>query len=383
MPGDLTIEALGVPFRISLGAGVDDDSAAHLREIWAAAHGDSSESARVYHASIESDWIPAHAEPNRFVARDLRSLESTLSSRITLAAIEERKHDLVMLHGCAVARDDGAVYAFVGPSGRGKSTLARSLASIAHYVTDETVGIDEDGRVLPHPKPLSIIDPEAPDGLKTQVSPAALGLRDSEQRDLRIARIFLLDRRPDAVGVEIVPIGLGDSLEHLVPQLSYLPSLPRPLHRIAELYERVGGFALLSYSEAEDVTDAFAAGMLDAPGTAESFGPPPMVESSSEFDESLGAEGYRHLPAIDAIVAGDRLCLLHGSSVIVLDGIGPTVWSLTETPVSLADLTRRVVEQHGEPEAGDAAVLVAHTVDELVEAGVLEQLGPAEDAGRR
>ncbi|SDZ57516.1 hypothetical protein [Herbiconiux ginsengi] len=373
MPGDLSIEALGVPFRISLGAGIDHESAAHLREIWSAARVDSTDSARVYRASIEPDWKPAQADPKSFVARDLRSLESTLSSRITLAAIEERKHDLVMLHGCAVARDDGAVYAFVGPSGRGKSTLARSLARVSHYVSDETVGIDEEGRVHPHAKPLSIIDPDALDGLKTQVSPASLGLRGSGTRDLRISRIFLLDRRPDAAGVSIDPITLADSLEHLVPQLSYLPSLPRPLHRIAELYDRTGGFAVLSYSEADDITAAFADGMLDASNASGFSTTTPVDLPSHPFPG--GSAGYRRIPAIDALVAENgRLCLLHGSSVTVLDGIGPSVWALTGSPIAFDDLVERVVELHGEPPSGEAAGLVGATVRELVEGGVLEEL---------
>ncbi|MGD8168356.1 hypothetical protein ACEXOS_014125 [Herbiconiux sp. P16] len=378
MPGDLSIEALGVPFRISLGAGIDDESAAHLRDIWSAARIDSVESARVYQAAIEPAWKPAHADPNTFVARDLRSLESTLSSRITLAAIEERKHDLVMLHGCAVARGDGAVYAFVGPSGRGKSTLARSIARVSHYVSDETVGIDEEGRVHPHAKPLSIIDPDAIDGLKTQVSPAALGLGDSGSRDLRISRIFLLDRRPDAEGVSIDPITLADSLEHLVPQLSYLPSLPRPLHRIAELYDLTGGFATLTYSEADDITAAFAEGMLDAHSAPGSSAATP-IDLPGKPSSSQSA-GYRRLPPLDALVAENgRLCLLHGSSVTVLDGIGPSVWALAGSPIALDDLVDRVVQLHGEPPTGDAASLIAATVGELIEGGVLEEVPAHEE----
>jgi energy-coupling factor transporter ATP-binding protein EcfA2 len=382
MPGDLSIEALGVPFRLEFGPGIDEKSASHLGEIWSAAVVEPVETARVYRVSIHTEGQPLPTGSNQFVGRDLRSLESNLSSRLTLAAIEERKHDLVMLHGCAVARDDGSVYAFVGPSGRGKSTLARSLAQVARYITDETVGIDEDGRVLPHPKPLSIIDRDAPDGLKTQVSPANLGLLQSDNHDLRIARIFLLDRHPDVDGVVIEPIGLTDSLEQLVPQLSYLPSLPRPLHRIAELYDRVGGFAVLRYSEADDITAAFTAGSLDGRAHSMISAPPPVDMLTERHQESVQAEGFRRLPAIDALSVEDRLCLLHGSSVTVLDGIGPTIWALTETSTPITELIARVVELHGEPPVGDAAALVSETVMTLVEAGVIERSPRLEVAAR-
>jgi energy-coupling factor transporter ATP-binding protein EcfA2 len=384
MPEDLRIDALGVPITVTFGAGVDDQAAAHVREIWAAARSSSPVATRTLRASIESGSGRERAGADLVIARNLRGLESALSSRITLAAIEERKHDLLMLHGCAVADETGAVYAFVGPSGRGKSTLSRSLARIAQYVTDETVGISRDGTVLPHPKPLSIIDPGAGDGVKTQVAPANLGLREASGLDLRIERVFLLDRRPDAAGVTLEGITLADSLEHLVPQLSYLPSLPQPLHRLAELYDRVGGFAVLTYSEADDVTAAFAAGDLTALEPhewEETFTSDRLAAAAStETGDDAEATRFERMPMIDSIVTDGRLCLLRDSTVTVLDGIGPTVWALSERPRSLDELVRSVVHVHGEPADGDAGQLVAVTVAELVDAGVLQPVEILEDA---
>ena len=67
--------------------------------------------------------------------------------------------------------------ALVGPSGTGKTTATRLLATRLGYVSDETVSIDPDGTVAPHPKPLSVVArPTAGRGDKQQLSPDDLGL---------------------------------------------------------------------------------------------------------------------------------------------------------------------------------------------------------------
>ena len=99
---------------------------------------------------------------------------SSLSQQVTLAAIEAARGRAWMLHAAGIATPDGPVVVLVGPSGRGKTTASRALGAVYGYVSDETVAIDEDGRVWPYRKPLSVIEDFA--APKTQLAPSALGL---------------------------------------------------------------------------------------------------------------------------------------------------------------------------------------------------------------
>ena len=67
----------------------------------------------------------------------------------------------INLHAGGVADESRRVLAVVGPSGTGKTTATLALARRLGYVSDETVSIDPDGTVAPHPKPLSVVpDPQ-------------------------------------------------------------------------------------------------------------------------------------------------------------------------------------------------------------------------------
>ena len=119
---------------------------------------------------------------------------SGLSQQVTLAAIEAARGRAWMLHAAGIATPDGQVVVLVGPSGRGKTTASRALGAVYGYVSDETIAIDDDGRVWPYRKPLSVIeDPAAP---KTQLPPSALGLQPLPDAELRVAAVVLLDRDP-------------------------------------------------------------------------------------------------------------------------------------------------------------------------------------------
>ena len=145
---------------------------------------------------------------------------SGLSQQVTLAAIEAARGRAWMLHAAGIATPDGQVVVLVGPSGRGKTTASRALGAVYGYVSDETIAIDDDGRVWPYRKPLSVIeDPAAP---KTQLPPSALGLQPLPDAELRVAAVVLLDRdpsHPEAPTVEVTDrrrrargAGLADEL---------------------------------------------------------------------------------------------------------------------------------------------------------------------------
>ncbi len=174
---------------------------------------------------------------------------SGLSQQVTLAAIEAARGRAWMLHAAGIATPDGQVVVLVGPSGRGKTTASRALGAVYGYVSDETIAIDDDGRVWPYRKPLSVIeDPAAP---KTQLPPSALGLQPLPDAELRVAAVVLLDRDPsypEAPTVEVTD--LGDALEELISQTSFLHDQPAALRFIAALAAATGGIRTVKYREA-------------------------------------------------------------------------------------------------------------------------------------
>ena len=191
------------------------------------------------------------------------SLDATLewlSSEVTLQAIDARSRDLWMLHAAGVADPDtGATVALVGPSGAGKTTASRTLSQRFGYVSDETVGIDATGAVLPYPKPLSVVQPGQLH--KRQVSPDELGLFEAPTA-CRLAGIVLLNR-VEGASVDVRAVPLGESLVRLAEQTSYVARIDSPLRTMAAQVERTGGVIEVTYAEADELVPVVRA-IMDA-----------------------------------------------------------------------------------------------------------------------
>ena len=182
----------------------------------------------------------------------------TATQLVTRALIGARAGQLLMLHAGAVSNaDTGASLVYVAPGGTGKTTLSRLLGRRFGYLTDETVGIDETGRIHPYPKPLSVRRP-AEGALKDEVSPDALGLLPNPSLP-RVGRMVLLDRCPELEGVELMEVPFMDALFELAQQCSFLSRLPRPLHYLADVMDRTGPVLRLRYSEAADAQEDLSA----------------------------------------------------------------------------------------------------------------------------
>ena len=200
-----------------------------------------------------SDGADAGIEPAATVvpyASERVHMLSGLSQQVTLAAIEAARGRAWMLHAAGIATPDGQVVVLVGPSGRGKTTASRALGAAYGYVSDETVAIDDDGRVWPYRKPLSVIEDSA--APKTQLPPSALGLLPLPGAELRVAAIVLLDRdagHPETPVIEVTDV--GDALAGLVSQTSFLHDQPAALRFISALATATGGIRTVKYREAE------------------------------------------------------------------------------------------------------------------------------------
>ncbi|MDF2442002.1 MAG: hypothetical protein JWR01_205 [Subtercola sp.] len=298
------------------------------------------------------------------VADSLPELEDRLSGLLTRLAIDARRNDLVMLHAGAVADlATGHVIAFVGPSGRGKTTASIALGRVFGYVTDETLGITDDLTVLPYGKPLSVKQP-APERWKTQVSPTALGLRVPARRPLRLVGVVMLDRRPAKPGETlpaVSPLGFAESVGELVPQVSYLAERGRPLQRLRSILESCGGLRQVSYSEADTLAGVFRQLFAEAD-----------TESRAE---AVGASAVFHPVFDDVVRDGESLVVLNDRVVRVLSGIAPTVFESAFAGSTIEQLTGAVVDSHGLPPTGTADELVAAAIDELVSVGLLRTTG--------
>ena len=156
----------------------------------------------------DGDVIATEAAGTDLFGTDLATVMDRLSPLITRLAVTERAGELTMFHACALADPvTGDTAVLFGPSGTGKTTLARTLGTDFAYVTDETAAVTRDGLLVPYPKPLSIlIGPR--DRLKRQVSPGELGLRRLGDGPYRLRALVQLHRVPDHQGdaeLELLP----------------------------------------------------------------------------------------------------------------------------------------------------------------------------------
>jgi hypothetical protein len=255
------LEALEVPFEVRCagsGAATLADSVLAAWEWCAGSGGGSAGVLALQEITVVLDGNPAElaevAGGATLHGLDLPTLMDRLSPLVTRLAVTERRHDLTMFHACAVADPtSGDTVVLYGPSGTGKTTLARTLCTDLVYLTDETAGVDDQLRISPYPKPLSIlVRPDDP--VKEQASPGELGL--VRPRDLTYRLRALVQLRRDAThrGAAIIEdLATIDALPELVAQTSYTREMERPLHRLADLAHQVGGVRRVTYAEAEQV----------------------------------------------------------------------------------------------------------------------------------
>jgi hypothetical protein len=215
----------------------------------------------------DHDRLAMLAGQSQLFGSDLATVMDRLSPMITRIAVTSRREDLVMVHACAVGDPQtGSAVVLFGPSGTGKTTLARTLCTDLAYLSDETAAISEDDlRIVPYPKPLSIIVRRG-DELKEQMSPARLGLCDGDGTTYRLAALVQLCREADHQGEAVLELlAVVDALPELVSQTSYTRQMERPLHRLAGLALRVGGVHRVTYAEATQLRPIVRA-LLDGDG---------------------------------------------------------------------------------------------------------------------
>lgn len=371
----MSLAILEVPFRVEFGPGLSDEDVARIRSSWRSCAAADSADARVISADVPR---PGAVPPDgaRVLSHSVAQLEESLTSTLTLEAIGERRGDLLMLHACGVAADDGRVLAFVAASGTGKTTASRVLGERFGYVTDETVAVTPDGTVLPYPKPLSV-KPATGSAPKAQLSPVDLGLRPVPQAPLVLAGIVLLERRDGVDAPRLEQVEPTVAIDALVPQTSYLAARPRALSALVRTIASVGGANRLVYSEAADVLD-LVDGLLAAPAEPAPAVWHDVVALPLEAEDAAAGGSLRRAEVDDALaLPSGELLVFRQNTVIRLAGIGPVLWRSAAGGADLPDLVAAVLaELGGPPEGIDASAAVSAAVDELLGLGVIARATP-------
>jgi hypothetical protein len=257
-PRGTVLDAFGVHVEVRVAGERADEVLARVADLWECCRPPAGARAEVHvDALLDDDTaVWQEAEAAGVVARpNLADLLQVLTQRITEVAVDARAGECVMLHAACLADPaSGAAVAFVAPGGTGKTTLVRALGPGRWYVTDETTVVLDDGTVVPYPKPLSVR--RAPGSLfKDETAPGRAGLVGPTGR-VHLAGLCLLVRDDSHAGaVAVETLSTLDGVVSLVPDTSHLTDLSRPLRRLAELCESVGGVRRVHYREAADLAD--------------------------------------------------------------------------------------------------------------------------------
>lgn len=372
MPTAFDVRALGSTVRIELDDSLSTADQESIKAHWVdlALDGDG-EPDQVIRASVRNQ---SDSDDGAYVIRATspEALAQRITSEITLKAIRALRGEALMLHASAVALDDGRVIGFVGPSGRGKTTAAQVLGRAYGYVTDETLAVRVDGSVVAYPKPLSIgLWPD----VKVTEPASTLGLRGAPTDDLRLAAIVLLDRRSGVEQPFVESVPIIEALSQLVPQVSHLSDLERPLRTLLEAIIATGGVRRVVYSEASSLppliddllqqTDGDAPVLMDLPKMSQRDCGCFSGRGRKEADPSPveRSDAYWRATYVDALLVDDSLIVLLSNHVVVLEGVGPTLW-LAADGLTREELQEAALRELPEPPAG---VDIAHVISDALQ----------------
>ena len=249
----LSLGGIGARLELRLGGPRVEELESRLRTAWARCldpvGGVDAGSLPVALLDPPGELANLDRDAEELFGDDVELLLLRTTQAVTTRLIEARAGDVLMFHAGAVCHPvTGASLVFVAESGTGKTTLTRTLAGHYGYLTDETVAITTQNRIVAYPKPLSVRSQDS--YFKQDLAPDDL-LAAPGHIEPQVARLVLLDRDDDHHGEPSVEeLDLFDAITALAPQTSSLHSLPRGLHRCAQLIEATGPVLRVRYREA-------------------------------------------------------------------------------------------------------------------------------------
>ena len=298
-----------------------------------------------------------------------RPATTWLTTQVTMEALRATAGRRINLHAGGVADERRRVLAVVGPSGTGKTTATLALARRLGYVSDETVSIDPDGTVAPHPKPLSVvIDPQ-----RLARQGAAVTGRPRAPADARRGTAGPSGR--PAAGRR-GPEGSGQARHRARACCSSSSSRRRWRSSLARstpwwtLIEGCGGLWALTYEEIDDHVDELVELLADPPAQPQASSEPTLVlapgpERRSRSTIAEGGPLLARRPWAEAVEIDDQLIVLTESRAVLLADLTATVWLHLARPCSVEELVRAAEQAHGAHP--DAAAIVGEAVTTLVE----------------
>ena len=300
-------------------------------------------------------------------------LDYAFSRSLTMASIKRRAGGALMFHAAGLTAPDGQAIVLVAGSGTGKSTASRILGRSLGYLSDETVAVEDDGRIAAYAKPLSLIPPDADPLAKLETGPDDLGLLPAHP-DPRLGAVVMLERDAACPEPVLEPVALIDALAGITPQTSSLLLLDRPLQRLAEAVCRGGGPWRLRYPEISQCV-ALITGLVD--DLTHGRGPEPIQwraagggpEVRERHPNQVDAR-YQRRPCLDAVESEGSVLIASSAAIMRLDGLGAALWLACAAPRTQADLVAVAERELGaHPEA---PALVRGAVSALLEAEVLQ-----------
>jgi hypothetical protein len=368
MTHEFDVEALGVGLRIAVD-GMSRSDLHRLRVQWRRVAGHAATGSPI---SVALGGGVAEADVS---GADFDEIGVRLRQAVNLRAIERRRGDLLMFHAAGLADPaTGDVIALIGPSGAGKTTAASSLGTVLGYVSDETVAVDAAGRVLPFPKPLAIKEGRTP--RKRIASPDALGLKEVHV-PLRLARLALLDRRPEKIAPAITTVGLEEALAPIVEQTSYFAVLPGALQRLAALVALSGGVHVIRYHHAADLVEPVTA-LLRRSGVHVPL--PAVAGHRGRVVGAVPPGSYGRAQVDDWIELAGDVVVMRGGRISRLSPLASVLWRALQSPQPVAELVACAETAFG-PAPADASGSAVAKLDELVAAGLVRRHDPHEIIG--
>ncbi len=289
------------------------------------------------------------------------------------------RDDLLSIHAAAVVTSDGAVV-LPGSSGSGKTTLcARLLQRGAAYLSDDSVALDRDGRLLGYPKPLGfkegtweqfadagLADLDFDHGLQVvwQVPPSRLGASSVTSADP--AAIVVPRFEPDAP-LQVDPLSRHAAAAALLGQVQNLPAFG-----VADALEVIGRLAASVTCHAVVYADArnAARAVLDLMGSPADGGVPYEVVRARAPSEA--ATELAPAADVSALRFEDGAILVRGESgeFATVDRTGALIWPFLDghrTVESIgAELAPLFVAPRSEIESD-----VSRWISDLVDRGFL------------